>query len=168
MVLVPFTGTVTIGTLRANFDDATTQISTNSTLGEKDFEQFVRVASLTASSTAPRDTSIAFTPRDDALITAIMVSGTASGILTLSATLAVDSDDAYHTFLAGQTIATSVTTAGAGATTGRTGYYTASGIGNAVVRALQGVRYRLTVSTSAGAVTNACAVVQMRSRRRRA
>lgn len=168
MALTPFTGTVSIATLRANFDDATTQITSNATQGEKDYEQFVYVPSLTASSVAPRDTSIAFTPRDDTLIAAIMVSGTASTSLTCTATLTVDDDDAYHTFLAGQTISVSVASGGAGAFTGRSIYYSASGIGNVVVRALLGVRYRLTIATSTGTVTNACATVQMRSRRRRA
>lgn len=168
MSLTPFTGTVSIATLRANFDDATAQITTNAAAGEKDFEVFAHVPSLTASSNAPRDTSIAFTPRDDALVTAIMVSGTSSGTLLCTGTLTVDDDDAYHTFLAGQTISVSATPSGAVAFTSRQGFYTASGVGNTVVRALAGVRYRITISTSTGTVTNACCTVQMRSRRRRA
>lgn len=147
-------------------DDATSTISANAIVGQKDQNVFLLVASLTVSAFQFR--SVAFTPQDDLEGRVVFARGTAdagSRILTVS----VNVFNGDTTFTVDQNFFATVTSSGAGVFDTRTlssgDFRSTSGVR---VRFLKGVRYLLSMSTSAGTWTNAEACVQMRSVRRAA
>lgn len=178
MVLVPFAGTTSITTIRSNFDDTTSTLAANALLGQKDFEIGTGLIATLAAGALLRDSSVAFTLQDDAQIRCVFAAGTASGVgAILTVSLVVDIGiglvlepaptiaNGGLVWLLGKTVAATTTAAGAGALTARTVYTTQSGT---TLRALEGVGYRLVVTAAGGSFTNVNAVVQLRSRRRRA
>ncbi len=165
MGLTPFTGTVTIATLRANFDDTTAQLSTNAntSLVGKDFELLFGPFAALTQNTDLSLRSLAFTPTDDWQLRALAGDGTADASgRTLTVALTVDNGDA--TWLLDKAISGSTTSGGAGNIVVRQTYLTTA----TAVWLLKDVRYRLAVSCDAGSFTTISASVQLRSFRRRA
>lgn len=178
MTLTPFTGTTSITTIRSNFDDTTTTLAANALLGQKDFEIGTGLFATLAAGAVLRDSSVAFTLQDDAQIRCVMAAGSASGagaVLTVSLVVDIGVDLVLEpaptiangglVWLLGKTVSATTTAGGATAITARTTYTSTSGT---MLRALEGVGYRLVVTAASGTFTNVNAVVQLRSRRRRA
>lgn len=167
MALVPFSGVTSAATLNANFDDATTQLTTNAVQGQKDQTILLYVASLTNATVLPLRT-VAWTQADDMEVRVVFGAGTAdAGSRTLTVTLSVDNGDTA--FLNDTTVSLTVTSSGAAAFDTRTagsGEYTVTD--GTRLRLLKGVRYRLTLATDAGTWTDAEACVQLRTVRRAA
>lgn len=163
MALTPFTGLVTQATLRANFDDKTSTLTTNATAGQAD-----HVVSVTRRSLGAGDDislrCVDFTPMDDYEIRVLRLTledGTASR--TVTATVTVTDGDA--TFLLDKTVSLTGTTI-IGTTHANLDLRTVTGDR---LRLLKGVPYRLTIGApSAGPVTRAQASLVLRSRRRTA
>ena len=161
MALTPFTGLVTQATLRANFDDKTSTLTTNATAGQAD-----HVVSVTRRSLGAGDDislrCVDFTPMDDYEIRVLRLTledGTASR--TVTATVTVTDGDA--TFLLDKTVSLTGTTI-IGTTHANLDLRTVTGDR---LRLLKGVPYRLTIGApSAGPVTRAQASLVLRSRRR--
>jgi len=162
MTLTAFTGTVTIATLRSNFDDTTAQLTTNAALGAKDFELLFGPFSALTQNTDLSLRSIAFTPTDDWQLRALAGDGSADATgRTLTVALTVDNGDT--TWLLDKTISGSTTSSGAGNIVVRQTYTSST----TAMWLLKGVRYRLAVSCDAGSFTTISASVQLRSFRRR-
>jgi hypothetical protein len=167
MALTLFTGSVSLTTLRSNFDDKTSTVLSNSRVGAKDQTRVFRIPTLVAA-TALSLRTIAWTQQDDQELRIIYGTGAAdAGSRTLTVTLSVDNGDTV--FLVDNTVSVSVTSSGAATfdtrTAGSGDYRTTSGTR---LRLAKGVRYRLTASTDAGTWTAATIGAQLRSVRRRA
>jgi hypothetical protein len=160
MSLTAFTGTVSAATLNANFDDKTSTLTTQALEGQVDQSVNHRVVGLD-SSTALALRVLDFTAPDDleARVLRLEVTDTGTGA-TVTATL-TESDGANITMVGGPY---TISVAGINGTARDTldcrtvtaGYR---------MRLVRGVRYRLTLSSTA-AVTSATASLQLRSRRR--
>lgn len=161
MALTPFTGTVTAATLNANFDDATTAISSQATDGQVDFDVYHRALAFSGTGTAVAD-FLDFTLDDDCELRCLRITvqdGTAGR--TVSVTLTQTEGDTA--FLIDNTISASTTTI-VGTTDSTEDYRTTTGAIR--VRLLRGVSYRLTLATSAGAVTRLQGTAMLRTIRR--
>ena len=158
-----FSSTVLASELNAAF---LTQIAANALVGKKDHARHVFVPSLDAA-TALSARTYAFTPHTDEEVRVLFARGAADAASrTLTATLAVDnSDDRY---LIEQAVSASVTSAAAATYDTRPTALDLRTVTGTRLWLLAGVRYRLTLATDAGTWTNAMAVLQVRSRRRRA
>lgn len=161
MALVPFTGAITQATLRANFDDKTSTLTTNALDGQKDHVIFVTKLALdTLDDISTR--CVDFTPVDDyeLRVLRLTVQDTVAGRSLSGSIVVADGDD---TFLLGNTvIATATTTVGTVNTS--IDYRTTTGTR---LRLLKGVPYRLVINApSAGPVTRAQLTAVLRSRRR--
>lgn len=168
MSLTNFTGTVALSTLRANFDDKTTALTSQAVAGQKDQTIPLFVPTLT-SATLLRDRSVAITPQDDMEVRMLFARGTADAAArTLKAVVTVDNGDTEY--VVEQTIDAEHTSAGAGTLDTRSApdgdFRTTTSVR---VRLLKGVRYRFAVEcTTAGTFTDVAAALQLRSRRRAA
>ena len=159
MSLTNFTGAVTAAALNANFDDKTSTLSTQATAGQKDANITLQVVGLTTS-TALALRVIDFTAPDDLEIRVIRVEVTDTGTgATVTATVA-ESDGADITMVGGPY---SQSVAGISGTARET-LDCRTVTTERRMRLVRGVRYRLTLSTTA-TVTSATAVLQVRSRR---
>lgn len=161
MALVPFTGTITQATLRSNFDDKTSTLTTNATAGQTDHDvTVVRYALAAADDVSLR--CVDFTPVDDYELRVLRLTledGTAGR--TVTATVTVTDGDA--TFLLDKTVSVTGTTV---IGTAHVNLDLRTVTGNRL-RLLKGVPYRLTIGVpSAGPVTRAQATIVLRSRRR--
>lgn len=162
MALTPFTGTITAAQLRANFDDKTSTLAANAILKAKDHSPTFVVGALVPG-TALVSRSILFTPQDDSELRYLMHHGSADAAArTMTTTLTVANGDAL--FIGNQTITLASTSAGAGAFDGRTDYTILTG---PRVRLLRGVQYQLAIAVDAGTITEAQALVELYSPRRR-
>ena len=140
-------GTITAAALQTDFD-AVRSLLEVSDRQDVDFVVPLRLASLAvADDVSVR--SIAFTPRDDFEVRVLSLRVTDSGGAgrTVTAALAVENGDT--SYLLDKTISTSVVTT-AGTQDSRLDLRTVTGDR---IRLVRGVRYRLTLTTSAGTVT---------------
>ena len=167
MSLTAFTGTVTAAQLRSNFDDATTQLTTNTTAGQKDWTWFLRLSSLSSATTIGRR-SLVITPRDDAEVRIffVRVTDTVAGHI-ITGTLTQDAGDAE--FLVNNTVSIAVTTIN-GTVDSRdsslTDYRTTTGTR---FRLKKDVAYRLTLASDSAAASGVTQIaLQLRSIRRAA
>ncbi len=109
MALVAFTSTVTAATLRANFDDATTQLTTNSIAGRKDQTRYLWVSGL-AVATALNARTYAWTQTDDAEVRVFFVRVT-DGAIAATVTGTLTQDEGATEFLLDNTISIDVVAA---------------------------------------------------------
>lgn len=159
---MPFSATLSAAELNAAF---ATAIAANALAGKKDHARHLFVPSLTAA-LAPSARTYAFTPHTDEEIRVLFARGAADAASrTLTATLTVDNGD--DRFLVEHAVAASVTSAAAATYDTRPTALDLRAATGVRLRLLSGVRYRLTLATDAGTWTNAMAVLQVRSRRRR-
>jgi hypothetical protein len=161
VALTNFTGTVAQSTLRSNFDDKTTTLTTQATAGQKDHVVIAhRLALAAADDVSLR--SVDFTPMDDYEVRVLRITledGTASRTVTASVTV-VDGDTTY---LLDKTISVTGTTV-VGTSHANLDLRTVTGDR---LRLLKGVPYRLALGApSAGPVTRAQASLVLRSIRR--
>ena len=160
---MPFSATISAAELNAAM---TTAIVTNATAGKKDHARHIFVPTLIAG-TALSARTYAFTPHTDEEVRILFARGAADAASrTLTATLAVDNGD--RRYLIEQTVAASVTSAAAATYDTRPTSLDLRTVTGTRLFLLSGVRYRLTLATDAGTWTDAMAVLQVRSRRRRA
>jgi hypothetical protein len=161
MALVPFTGTVTQATLRANFDDKTSTLTTNALAGKTDHVVYVqRLALNTTDDISVR--CVDFTPVDDyeLRVLRLRLDDTVAS-RTVTATVTVTDGDT--TFLLDKTISVTGTTI-IGVSNAYLDLRTVTGNR---LRLLKGVPYRLTIDApSAGPLTSAMASIVLRSLRR--
>lgn len=162
MALTPFTSTISESALNNNNDDKTVSLLSNAKAGKKDSDVHLRLASLAAGADLSLR-SVAWTQQDDQELRVVLLrvaDTTASRVVRVR--LEVANGDA--TYIAGQTITTTVTTIVGTADT-RLDVRTVTGVR---VRLLRGVRYRLSVENETAATTTGVveADVQLRSRRR--
>lgn len=159
MTLTNFTGTVAAATLNANFDDKTSTLSTQATAGQKDANIVLRVVGLdTGTALALR--VLDFTAPDDMEIRVIRLEVTDTGTGADVTASVGESDGADITIVGGPY---TVTVAGINGTSRGT-LDCRTTTANYRMRLVRGVRYRLTLSTTA-AVTSATATLQVRTRR---
>ena len=158
MALVPFTGTVTQATLRANFDDKTSTLTTNAQAGKTDHVVYVqRLALNTTDDISVR--CVDFTPVDDYELRLRLGDTVASRTVTATVTVT----DGDTTFLLDKTISVTGTTI-IGVSNAYLDLRTVTGNR---LRLLKGVPYRLTIGApSAGPLTSAMASIVLRSLRR--
>ncbi len=164
MALVAFTSTVTAATLRANFDDATTQLTTNSIAGRKDQTRYLWVSGL-AVATALNARTYAWTQTDDAEVRVFFVRVT-DGAIAATVTGTLTQDEGATEFLLDNTISIDVVAANGivdSRSSSEDDFRTTTG---PRFRLKKGVRYRLTLSTVAATVDLAIAGLQLRSLRR--
>ena len=165
MALTAFTSTVTATALRANFGDATAQLTTNSTVGAKDQTIFLRVASL-AVATVLSARTISWTQRDFAEVRTFFCRVTdGAAAATVTATLTVDPSTATEYLLDNVVSIDVVAINGTidSRTSSEDDFRTTTG---ARIRLQPGVRYRLTLVTVAATVDLAQCALQLRSLRR--
>lgn len=160
MSLTPFTGTVTAAALIANFDDKSTTLTAQALLGRKDANMFHRRAALGAADNVSLR-SVDFVAPDDLelrILRLTVLDGAAGRTVTGTLT----QTDGDTSFLLDKTLSVSVTTV-IGTAQASLDKRTTSGDRH---RLLKGVRYRLTLSTSAGPVTAAQITAVLRTARR--
>ncbi len=164
MALVAFTGTTSITTIRANFDDATAALTTNTIAGQKDQIRDLYVAAL-AVATVLSARTVAWTQTDDAEVRMFFCRVTdGAAAATVTATLTQDTGDAV--FLIDNTVSIAVVAINGtvdSRTASATDYRTTTGTR---FRLKKGVRYRLTLVTAAATVDIAECCLQLRSIRR--
>lgn len=142
-----------------------TSIVDDAIAGKKDHTRHVFVPSLT-SALALSARTYAFTPHTDEEVRILMARGAADAASrTLTATLEVDNGD--DRYLIEHAVSAAVTSAAAATYDTRPTSLDLRDVTGTRVFLLAGVRYRLTLATDAGTWTNATAVLQVRSRRRR-
>lgn len=163
MALTPFSGLVTAATLNANFDDASSTITSQALDGQVDYDIYHRALAFSGTGTAVAD-FLDFTLDDDCELRVfrITVEDGAAG-RTVTATLTQTEGDT--SFLVDQTISVSTTTI-VGTTNATEDYRTVTQ--PIRVRLLKGVSYRITLATSAGPVTRLQGTIVLRTLRRSA
>ncbi len=164
MALSPFTSTVTVAALRANFDDSTAALATNAVAGKKDQTRILHVPNL-AVATVLSARTMAWTQQDDAEVR-IFFCRVTDGAAAATVTATLTQDNGTTEFLLDNTVSIAVVAINGtvdSRASSATDYRTTSGT-RFRLKAL--VRYRLTLSTTVATVDLAQCGLQLRSLRR--
>lgn len=161
MALVPFTGTVSASTLRANFDDATTTLAGAFTAGVKDHVVSHIALAFSGTGTAVAD-FLDFRPPDDMEVRVLRIVAT-DGTAGRTVTATLTQTDGDTSYLLDQTFSVSATTV-IGTVNANLDCRTVTQSRRVVLA--RGVRFRLTLATSAGPVTSLQAALVLRTVRR--